>query len=149
MKAVLESIHSVLSGDVNLVSLLGGSSKIRRSRQGREVEAACVTLAEISEKRFVEGTDRIRETEAQVCAWAGGDRACSDVCEAVIAALDDVDLTRRFALIVGSEGRGVSEKLRAGAFDLRIPTAGVESLNVAMTAGIILYEARRQRMLRQ
>jgi TrmH family RNA methyltransferase len=63
--------------------------------------------------------------------------------------LDDVDLTRRFALIVGSEGRGVSEKLRAGAFDLRIPTAGVESLNVAMTAGIILYEARRQRMLRQ
>ncbi len=62
--------------------------------------------------------------------------------------LEKVDLKRRFALVVGSEGRGVSEKLRSGALDLRIPTAGVESLNVAMAAGIILYEACRQRMLR-
>jgi TrmH family RNA methyltransferase len=62
--------------------------------------------------------------------------------------LDDVDLTRRFALIMGSEGRGVSEKLHSGAFDLHVPTAGVESLNVAMAASIILYEARRQRALR-
>lgn len=63
--------------------------------------------------------------------------------------LDEADLTRRFALVVGGEGRGVSEKLRSGAIDLRIPTTGVESLNVAMAAGVILYEARRQRMLRQ
>ena len=61
--------------------------------------------------------------------------------------LGDVDLTRRFALVVGSEGRGVSERLRSGAVDLRVPTVGVESLNAAMAAGIILYEARRQRML--
>lgn len=63
--------------------------------------------------------------------------------------LSDVDLTRRCAVIIGSEGRGVSEKLRAGAIDLRIPTAGVESLNAGMAAGIILYEARRQRALRE
>ena len=62
--------------------------------------------------------------------------------------LDAVDLKRHFAFVVGNEGRGVSEKLRSGAQDLRIPTAGVESLNVAMAAGIILYEACRQRMLR-
>jgi len=93
MKAVLERVHAVLSDDGTLVSLLGGSSKIRRSQQGREVEAPCVTLAELSEKRFVEGTDRIREVEVQVSAWASGDRACSDVCEAVIAALDDADLS--------------------------------------------------------
>ena len=62
--------------------------------------------------------------------------------------LGEVDLSRRFALIVGSEGRGVSEKLRGGAIDLRVPTVGVESLNVAMAAGVILYEARRQRLLR-
>ena len=61
-------------------------------------------------------------------------------------ALSDADLSRRCALIVGSEGRGVSDKLRNGAFDLRIPTSGVESLNAAMAAGILLYEARRQRM---
>jgi TrmH family RNA methyltransferase len=63
--------------------------------------------------------------------------------------LDEVDLSRRFAVIFGSEGRGVSEKLRSGALDLRIPTIGVESLNVAVAAGVILYEARRQRLLRE
>jgi len=63
--------------------------------------------------------------------------------------LAEADLTRKCALIVGSEGRGVSEKLRAGAIDLRIPTSGVESLNAGMAAGVILYEARRQRALRE
>lgn len=59
--------------------------------------------------------------------------------------LADAELTRRCAFIIGSEGRGVSEKLRASAIDLRIPTHGVESLNAAMAAGILLYEAARQR----
>jgi TrmH family RNA methyltransferase len=54
---------------------------------------------------------------------------------------------RRCALIVGSEGRGVSERLRAKAIDVRIPTVAVESLNAAMAAGIALYEARRQRVV--
>ena len=59
--------------------------------------------------------------------------------------LASADLTRPCVLIIGSEGRGVTDRLRAGAADLRIPTAGVESLNAAMAAGILLYEARRQR----
>jgi TrmH family RNA methyltransferase len=62
--------------------------------------------------------------------------------------LAEVDLSRRFALIVGSEGHGVSEKLRGAAIDVRIPTVGVESLNAAMAAGVFLYEAARQRVLR-
>lgn len=60
----------------------------------------------------------------------------------------EVDLARKCALIIGSEGRGVSDELRAAAFELRIPVTGVESLNAAMSAGILLYEARRQRALR-
>jgi TrmH family RNA methyltransferase len=47
--------------------------------------------------------------------------------------------------VIGSEGHGVSEKLRSASLDLRIPTVRVESLNAAVAAGIILYEARRQR----
>lgn len=62
-------------------------------------------------------------------------------------AITEADLSRRVAIVVGSEGRGVSEPMRAGARGLRIPTAGVESLNVATSAAIILYEARRQRTL--
>ena len=61
--------------------------------------------------------------------------------------LDQVDFTRGCALIVGNEARGVSPQLRGAAIDISIPTAGVESLNVAVAAGILLYEARRQRSL--
>lgn len=64
-------------------------------------------------------------------------------------ALPEVDLTRKFALIVGAEGRGVSDRLKSAAKDLRIPTASVESLNAATAAAVILYEASRQRMVRR
>ncbi len=57
----------------------------------------------------------------------------------------DVDLRARCGIIIGSEGRGVSAALAERAVGLRIPTAGVESLNAAVAAGILLYEARRQR----
>jgi len=57
------------------------------------------------------------------------------------------DLRRRCAIIIGSEGRGVSENLRSGAIDLAVPTVGVESLNAAMAASVMLYEAHRQRSL--
>jgi len=59
--------------------------------------------------------------------------------------VSDVDLTARCGIIIGSEGRGVSAALAERATGLRIPTAGVESLNAAVAAGILLYEARRQR----
>jgi len=59
----------------------------------------------------------------------------------------DVDLTERCGLIIGSEARGVGDELRAAAKEVSIPTVGVESLNAAMAAAILLYEARRQRGL--
>jgi TrmH family RNA methyltransferase len=62
-------------------------------------------------------------------------------------ALGEVDFSRRCALIIGNEARGVSPQLRANATDVSIPTCGVESLNAAVAAGILLYEARRQRSL--
>ena len=59
-----------------------------------------------------------------------------------------VDLTRNCALLIGSEAHGVSEQMRTGAIGLSIPTVGVESLNAAVAAGILLYEAQRQRSSR-
>jgi tRNA G18 (ribose-2'-O)-methylase SpoU len=56
-----------------------------------------------------------------------------------------VDLTGKCGLIIGNEARGVGAQLRSAALDVSIPTVGVESLNAAMAAGIMLYEARRQR----
>ena len=60
--------------------------------------------------------------------------------------LSESNFTGKCAIIVGSEGRGISERLRNKASDVRIPTTGVESLNAALAAGIALYVARRQRM---
>ena len=51
-------------------------------------------------------------------------------------------------LIVGNEGRGVSEALRQASLPVSIPTHGVESLNAAVSASILLYEAQRQRQPR-
>lgn len=50
------------------------------------------------------------------------------------------------AMVIGNEGRGVSRQMAEGARALTIPTTGVESLNAAMAASIVLYEAFRQRM---
>jgi RNA methyltransferase, TrmH family len=60
-------------------------------------------------------------------------------------ALQCADLTRRVALLVGSEAHGVRPELRGAALDLHIPTHGVESLNAALATGIVLYETQRQR----
>ena len=57
------------------------------------------------------------------------------------------DLVTPFALIIGNEAQGPSPEARALAtLTVSIPLANdVESLNAAMAAGIILYEAVRQR----
>jgi TrmH family RNA methyltransferase len=59
----------------------------------------------------------------------------------------ECNFTEKCAIIVGSEGHGVSDRLRAKARDVRIPTVGVESLNAAVAAGIALYAARKHRMI--
>ena len=59
--------------------------------------------------------------------------------------VSDADLAAPCGMIIGSEGHGVSPLLAGHATGLRIPTSGVESLNAAVAAGILLYEARRQR----
>lgn len=54
-------------------------------------------------------------------------------------------LAKSCAIIIGSEGRGVNDQLAAKADTISIPTQKVESLNAAVAAGILLYEARRRR----
>jgi len=63
--------------------------------------------------------------------------------------LSEAGLAAPCAIIIGSEAHGVNPEIAARAEGVRIPTAGVESLNAAVAAGILLYEARRQRSLNQ
>ena len=60
---------------------------------------------------------------------------------------DEWDWTRPSALVLGGEGRGL-HRLVAENCDVlvKIPMYGrIDSLNVSVAAGVILFEARRQR----
>ena len=57
----------------------------------------------------------------------------------------DAELRDACALVVGSEGSGISPEFSAVSETLRIPTSRVESLNAAVACSIALFEAARQR----
>lgn len=59
----------------------------------------------------------------------------------------DVELSGRICLVLGSEGKGVSRLLSDMADRvISIPSLGsVDSLNVSVAAGVLLYEACRQK----
>jgi 23S rRNA (guanosine2251-2'-O)-methyltransferase len=61
----------------------------------------------------------------------------------------ETDLKGGLALVFGAEGKGLRPLVRRATDGaVSIPLAGqVESLNVSVAAGLLLYEARRQRAL--
>ena len=63
------------------------------------------------------------------------------------ALYNSIDFSLPTVLIFGSEGSGISpEILKMSDVQIRIPLQGkIDSLNVSVSAGIILYEALRQR----
>jgi TrmH family RNA methyltransferase len=63
------------------------------------------------------------------------------------AMANEVDLAESVALLIGNEGNGVPADIAAHAGGaITIPCPGpVESLNAAVAAGVLLYEASRQR----
>lgn len=62
--------------------------------------------------------------------------------------LYDFDFTKRMALVMGNEHRGISDvALSFCDATLYIPMKGmIQSLNVSVAAAVILYEALRQRI---
>lgn len=63
--------------------------------------------------------------------------------------ISETDLTGRVALVMGSEGKGLRDLTRSKCDNLvSIPAKGhVDSLNVSVAAGILMYEVRRQQNL--
>ena len=59
----------------------------------------------------------------------------------------DEDLTKPTALVVGSESYGIGEEWLKSSHDwISLPQQGfADSMNAAMSAAVLLYEARRQR----
>jgi 23S rRNA (guanosine2251-2'-O)-methyltransferase len=75
----------------------------------------------------------------QLWAWAAAGDAETTLWNA--------DLTGGIALVLGAEGKGVRPLVRRTCdAAVSIPLlGGIESLNVSVAAGVLLYEARRQR----
>lgn len=65
------------------------------------------------------------------------------------SSISETDLTGRVALVMGSEGKGLRDLTRSKCDNLvSIPTRGqVDSLNVSVAAGVMMYEVRRQQDL--
>lgn len=62
--------------------------------------------------------------------------------------LHQAELSEISVVVIGSETRGVSPDLLAEATPIAVPTAGVESLNAAVAAAVILYERKRRLAIR-
>ena len=79
------------------------------------------------------------------CRSAGLEVLAADAARGT--ACDRLDLTSRVAIVLGNEGRGVTEASRSLADDfVSVPLPGsVESLNVGIAGSILLFEAVRQR----
>lgn len=63
----------------------------------------------------------------------------------------EADLTGALAIVIGSEGAGLSRLVREKCdFLVKIPMLGLaESLNASVAAGVLMYEAVRQRLLKE
>ena len=82
----------------------------------------------------------------ETLAWlAAHEIAVFATTPAATLAHSDADLTGRCALVVGSESTGLTDEWLS-AEQILIPMTGtIDSLNASVSAGIVLFEAARQR----
>jgi TrmH family RNA methyltransferase len=117
------------------VVLLSGSV---RTANGKFLRAAAGSAFRIPFLENVSVDDFLRDAGGwKICLYALAADGTNDVSQ--------TDWTEPAALILGSEGAGVSDRIRRETTLVRIPAAGVESLNVGIAGSIALFEAARQR----
>ena len=61
------------------------------------------------------------------------------------------DLTGPLGIVIGNEGSGISDKVKKNCdFLVKIPMKGkVTSLNASVSAGIVIYESVKQRLIKE
>ena len=90
----------------------------------------------------------LKESSPKVIAWLKENKI--GIVSAIVGAGMDyakVDFNQSLAIVLGSEEKGLSRIWRDNSdYQVSLPMAGeADSLNVAVTGGILLYEALRQR----
>lgn len=106
---------------------------------GAVYKASAGAVEYVPVARVANITDALKEMKKRGMWIYGLDMDGEDWCA--------TDLTGAMALVVGSEGRGVSRLVRENCdFVLSLPMSGrINSLNASVACGIVLYEAARQR----
>lgn len=88
----------------------------------------------------------IRLELPEFLAWMETKKPTVLVADMIGAPIHEFNRTGAVALILGNEGAGVRPELKVAGNLVAIPLApGAESLNVAVAAGILLYEVMRER----
>ncbi len=125
-----------------------------------------VDLVVVGNRRSAKDAEVVSKTSAGAVAWvpiatvSNLVRAVEQLKEAGFwvygadmkgKAVYETDISGPVVLIMGSEGSGISRLLKETCDGMvSIPTGGkVDSLNVSVAAGVLLYEARRQRRNKQ
>ncbi len=106
-------------------------------------KAAAGAAAHIPIARVSNVADAVRKLKKANVWVAGADLGPQSV------DFTEADLARDLALVIGAEGAGLSQLVKRECdYLVRIPMLGeVASLNASVAAGILLYEAVRQRRL--
>jgi TrmH family RNA methyltransferase len=132
-------LRTALAVGVQYVFLTPGTVDLYNSKVLRSTMGAIFSLVLLPDRRPQEILDFCRERGLNVFM---GDIQGSSLFQTKLP-------EGPLALIVGNEGKGPSQLFRNAAVQrLTIPmTQGVESLNVAIASGILLYEIVRQRDL--
>lgn len=99
--------------------------------------AGAIFTVPVAAARTSETLRWLRDKQLQLVA------ACVDAATEYTA----IDFTRPTAIILGSEAHGLSAAWHSGDIQpIRLPMCGaIDSLNVSVTAGVLFYEALRQR----
>jgi 23S rRNA (guanosine2251-2'-O)-methyltransferase len=111
----------------------GVNATVRKSAAGATAHVPIARVANVA------GALR---TMKKAGIWAAGAAGNADSMDYTTA-----DFRGDLAIVIGSEGDGISQVVRKECdFLVRIPMFGnVESLNASVAAGVLLFEARRQR----
>ena len=111
----------------------GVNATVRKAAAGAAEHLPIVRVANIN--------DAIR-TLKKAGIWVAG----ADAGEGAVP-MTQADLNRDLALVIGAEGEGLAQLVRRECdYLLSIPLLGkTESLNASVAAGVLLYEALRQR----
>jgi 23S rRNA (guanosine2251-2'-O)-methyltransferase len=140
----IEDPHNV-GAILRTVDAAGGDGVVRQSRHAAPLGGATATASAgaVAHVKIAEVVNIARSLEALKDAgvWTVG--LAGDAPKRY----DEIDYTLPTAVVVGSEGVGLRRLVRERCdWLVSIPMRGhVQSLNVSVTAGIVLFEALRQR----